>query len=154
MKMCHSPTSVVCLITQYGFTKVRRGPDVDMYLHPFFRRDQPEMLSLLRKCTSASAQKRSTSLSISELSPTDSVGAHSRAVSPSPPASPKRMEDIAIVNGTVDKSVLFDRPKVELPNSCLHLGSWEGAGRLDILTLALASLAERDFESNKQFQQV
>lgn len=154
VKMCHSPTSVVCLLVQYGFTKVRRGPDVDMYVHPFFRRNQPETLSLLRKCTSSSRRKRSPSLSISELSSTNSVGAHSRAVSPSPPGSPKRLENISIVHGTVDKSVLFDRPKVEVPKSCRPFEGWEGAGRLDILTMALTSLAERDYESNKQLQQV
>lgn len=152
--MCHSLSSVVCLLEQYGFTKVRRGPDVDMYVHPSFRRDQPETLSLLRKCTSASGRKRSPSSSISEFSSTNSVVAHSRAVSPSPPGSPKRPENISIVHGTIGKSVLFDRPKVELPISCLPLESWEGAGRLDILTMALASLAERDYESNRQLQQV
>lgn len=45
---------------QYGFTKVRRGPDTDMYAHPSFIRGLPERLSQLRKCT-PSAGKRNYS---------------------------------------------------------------------------------------------
>jgi hypothetical protein len=40
---------------QYGFTKVRRGVDTDMYAHPGFCRDAPEGLLKLRKITSTSA---------------------------------------------------------------------------------------------------
>lgn len=39
----------------YGFTKLRRGPDADMYAHPSFLRGCPEMLSELKKCKSATA---------------------------------------------------------------------------------------------------
>jgi len=44
----------------YGFFKVRRGPDIDMYAHPGFMRGYPEYLSQLRKsrCT---AQRKSSS---------------------------------------------------------------------------------------------
>jgi hypothetical protein len=41
-------------IQQYGFTKVRRGVDTDMYAHPGFCRDAPEGLLKLRKITSTS----------------------------------------------------------------------------------------------------
>mmetsp|Transcript_83053 Transcript_83053/g.240329 ORF Transcript_83053/g.240329 Transcript_83053/m.240329 type:complete len:225 (-) Transcript_83053:111-785(-) len=47
----------------YGFTKVRKGPDTDMYAHPSFVRRQPELLSELRKSTSASRRRASRSLS-------------------------------------------------------------------------------------------
>jgi hypothetical protein len=42
----------LCLLTpsQYGFSKVRRGPDTDMYAHPSFIRGKPELLYHLRKC--------------------------------------------------------------------------------------------------------
>ena len=40
--------SSIC--TQYGFSKVRKGPDVDMYAHPSFIQDRPELLSQLKKC--------------------------------------------------------------------------------------------------------
>lgn len=35
----------------YGFTKVRRGADTDMYAHPSFIRDHPDLLVELRKIT-------------------------------------------------------------------------------------------------------
>jgi hypothetical protein len=133
---------------QYGFAKVRRGPDMDMYAHPSFCRDQPETLSFLRKCSATAERKRSPCSSISELSSTKNVKAHSRPVSPSPPGSPKRPEYTSIVQNAVDQSTIFDTPKVDT------LNGWKGAGRLDILTMALASLSERDFESNRQLQQV
>lgn len=37
----------------YGFSKVRRGPDTDMYAHPSFVRGCPEVLSELRKCSNS-----------------------------------------------------------------------------------------------------
>lgn len=42
----------------YGFSKVRRGPDTDMYAHPSFLRGQPDLLSELKKCKSAADRKR------------------------------------------------------------------------------------------------
>uniref|UniRef100_A0A7S2VDW0 HSF-type DNA-binding domain-containing protein n=1 Tax=Entomoneis paludosa TaxID=265537 RepID=A0A7S2VDW0_9STRA len=38
----------------YGFAKVRRGPETDMYAHPSFLRNEPEGLLNLRKVTAAS----------------------------------------------------------------------------------------------------
>ena len=38
---------------QYGFAKVRRGADTDMYAHPSFVKDHPESLVQLRKTTPA-----------------------------------------------------------------------------------------------------
>lgn len=135
---------------QYGFTKVRRGPDMDMYAHPFFCKDQPETLSLLRKCSSAAERKRIPWYSISELSSTNSFEAHSRAVSPSPPGSPKQPGHTSVVQNTVGKSTLVGRPKPKVDS----IINRKGAGRLDILTMALASLAEKDFESNRQLYEV
>mmetsp|Transcript_15118 Transcript_15118/g.17609 ORF Transcript_15118/g.17609 Transcript_15118/m.17609 type:complete len:296 (-) Transcript_15118:265-1152(-) len=34
----------------YGFSKVRRGPDSDMYAHPSFLKGRPDLLSQLKKC--------------------------------------------------------------------------------------------------------
>jgi hypothetical protein len=42
----------------YGFSKVRRGPDADMYAHPGFIRGCQDNLSQLRKCKSAADRKR------------------------------------------------------------------------------------------------
>lgn len=68
---------------QYGFTKVRRGPDTDMYAHPSFARKHPELLSQLRKCTSA-ARRRLLKVS-SEDSDSGNDSPQLRSVSPSPP---------------------------------------------------------------------
>jgi hypothetical protein len=38
---------------QYGFSKIRRGPDVDMYAHPSFVRNTPGTLLQLRKTTTS-----------------------------------------------------------------------------------------------------
>ena len=44
----------------YGFTKIRRGPDVDMYAHPAFLRDTPETLLQLRKINTGARKHRPT----------------------------------------------------------------------------------------------
>mmetsp|Transcript_23289 Transcript_23289/g.67189 ORF Transcript_23289/g.67189 Transcript_23289/m.67189 type:complete len:258 (+) Transcript_23289:940-1713(+) len=43
---------------RYGFSKVRRGPDIDMYAHPSFQRGKPENLFQLRKLTTAADRQR------------------------------------------------------------------------------------------------
>jgi len=52
----------------YGFTKVRRGPDADMYAHPAFIRGYPQNLSQLRKNASSTYTGRKTT-SNSSISP-------------------------------------------------------------------------------------
>jgi len=42
----------------YGFSKVRRGPDTDMYAHPAFLRGRPELLSQLKKGTHSADKTR------------------------------------------------------------------------------------------------
>jgi len=44
----------------YGFCKVRKGPDTDMYAHPSFLRGHPEKLILLRKLTTTADRRRAT----------------------------------------------------------------------------------------------
>eukprot|EP00557_Chaetoceros_sp_GSL56_P001300 CAMPEP_0176492992 /NCGR_PEP_ID=MMETSP0200_2-20121128/9314_1 /TAXON_ID=947934 /ORGANISM="Chaetoceros sp., Strain GSL56" /LENGTH=273 /DNA_ID=CAMNT_0017890631 /DNA_START=71 /DNA_END=892 /DNA_ORIENTATION=+ len=82
----------------YGFSKLRRGPDADMYAHPSFLRGRPEMLSQLKKCKTAvektkyqegdeSRKKRSLpgliSSSKEPIQPVPLVQGLTRAVSPS-----------------------------------------------------------------------
>ena len=43
---------------RYGFSKVRRGPDIDMYAHPSFLRGKSENLVQLRKLTTAAERQR------------------------------------------------------------------------------------------------
>lgn len=93
---------------QYGFSKVRRGPETDMYAHPSFLRDQPERLSELRKLSSASVRRRrhqpaaagaaaapaaaAVNVVPPEGSETRNLAAlAARSVSPSPPNSPARI---------------------------------------------------------------
>eukprot|EP00569_Conticribra_weissflogii_P008226 CAMPEP_0171366710 /NCGR_PEP_ID=MMETSP0879-20121228/5574_1 /TAXON_ID=67004 /ORGANISM="Thalassiosira weissflogii, Strain CCMP1336" /LENGTH=286 /DNA_ID=CAMNT_0011874567 /DNA_START=60 /DNA_END=920 /DNA_ORIENTATION=+ len=65
----------------YGFTKVRKGPDVDMYFHPKFVRGDVDGLSKLRKRTSAVSDKK-----INEAS-TLCVRKHDKKFSPLVPPS-------------------------------------------------------------------
>ena len=48
---------------QYGFAKVRRGPDTDMYAHPSFIRGHQEAVAQLRKGGGSSSSSRSRSRS-------------------------------------------------------------------------------------------
>lgn len=76
---------------QYGFAKVRRGPDADMYSHPSFLRGHPEMLMQLRKCNTVAVRRRQSNGSDSsegQTTPpvsTSGLGHTARTVSPSPP---------------------------------------------------------------------
>lgn len=45
---------------QYGFSKVRKGPDTDFYAHPSFLKGRPELLSLLKKCKHGSTSDKKT----------------------------------------------------------------------------------------------
>jgi hypothetical protein len=133
-------------LLQYGFTKVRRGPETDMYAHPRFLRDRPMSLLDLRKTSSTSNAR-----SISDASST--VGATiwmTRAVSPSfsgstPPSptckSPTR-------NSPDDATRRFsDCPKFSLAPRQLALthslspssASCSDRGKLDLLTFAMES---------------
>jgi len=47
----------------YGFFKVRRGPDTDMYAHPAFVRYRPDLLSQLRKYNPSAKKKDAAGLS-------------------------------------------------------------------------------------------
>jgi hypothetical protein len=66
----------------YGFAKVRRGPETDMYAHPSFVRDQADSLSELRKLTSTSSRRR-TSIVAKPITAKVQVSV-TRSVSPSP----------------------------------------------------------------------
>ena len=46
---------------QYGFTKIRKGPDVDMYCNPGFIRGDEDGLAQLRKRTKTPARKNQVS---------------------------------------------------------------------------------------------
>lgn len=57
--LCNYPLSPAHQNThRYGFSKVRRGPDIDMYAHPSFLRGKSENLVQLRKLTTAAERQR------------------------------------------------------------------------------------------------
>lgn len=66
----------------YGFSKIRRGPDTDMYAHPAFLRGKPELLSQLSK------NKHSTRISKAKKLEKETVSRHVKlnvtSVSPCP----------------------------------------------------------------------
>lgn len=149
----------------YGFCKVRRGPDTDMYAHPAFVRGQPETLSQLRKCNSSVARKRLAHTSKSEhitASPDGSVTNSNslgitRTVSPSPSAmadnggyhhvhiEPMPSRLMGITRPSIYTPMLMQtlqRQPTTAPTPVSPGRS--GSGRLDLLALALTSMAERD----------
>jgi len=77
----------------YGFAKVRRGPETDMYAHPAFVRDQADSLSELRKLSSTSSSRRAREVPAVQVIREPTVTARmpvattvqvTRSVSPSP----------------------------------------------------------------------
>lgn len=75
---------------QYGFAKVRRGPETDMYANPAFLRHEPESLVQLRKVTTTD-RKRWESVTVltpdttRSVSPTSAASKHTS----SPPMMPQ-----------------------------------------------------------------
>lgn len=137
---------------QYGFTKVRRGPETDMYTHESFTRDHPELLLHLRKTTSACQQQRLAAPKNSKLS---LLHLDSRAVSPSPSGSVASHETapdqkITTYTETLQSQqipqwahVLHKVSPVEQENACVNYrpghADW---GKLDLLAFALAQASE------------
>ena len=118
---------------QYGFTKIRRGPDVDMYAHPSFVRDTPETLLQLRKITSGGARKQRPTTEVS-------VKYNSRTVSPLSPSHHSQAEPASPVS---------NMPKIIVPRVA-HWGSTTAytsatpilpratdRGKLDLLAMAM-----------------
>jgi hypothetical protein len=150
-------------IRQYGFSKVRKGPDTDMYAHSSFVRNRPELLCHLRKCTSASRSKVSFSSyggngcsSCDESDSGNSTGSHEEnactagtAMESSSPVVPPR----TLVHGLGSKynlnqsqswlSILPGQPSLSPKVQCLPsrhfsmMGNPGGTGRLDLLALAV-----------------
>lgn len=143
----------------YGFTKVRRGPDTDMYAHQSFIRGKPELLLNLRKCSSASRRKMSTSSSGSEsYDSSSSTGSRNREttcenqsqilsprttiVDPFLQSSNASSKLMSYEENTNQTWLTFHHqplmPKsMSLPKAALDVRQSSGAGRLDLLALAV-----------------
>ncbi|GKY99988.1 hypothetical protein MPSEU_000952300 [Mayamaea pseudoterrestris] len=125
----------------YGFTKVRRGPDLDMYAHPSFVRDSPDSLVHLRKL--GGARKNSQLTILRPVSPTTSAGSSVGSGSlghPSPPASP-------VVQHLQAKSPCYSRPTLPAMASIPRKisGADDQRGCLDLLALAMEYADEHAF---------
>mmetsp|Transcript_12231 Transcript_12231/g.17401 ORF Transcript_12231/g.17401 Transcript_12231/m.17401 type:complete len:248 (-) Transcript_12231:149-892(-) len=149
----------------YGFSKVRRGPDADMYAHSSFLRGRPEMLMQLRKCNTVAVRRGLSDKSASEILSVKSSSSgqtpSARPVSPSPP----RMESAAfsrndhaieqmtanVVGSNCDGARIVSqslgystypsagayKPPVQIPN--MHSVAPSGVNRLALLATVLAA---------------
>ena len=144
-------------LLQYGFTKVRRGPDTDMYAHQSFIRGKPELLLNLRKCSSASRRKMSASSNASHSSDSSSSSGRSTqdtACEKQPQIlSPRTIVDPYLqVSHVQSKLMSYEpstnqtwltfrqqplMPKTHLPKAPVNIRQANGAGRLDLLALAV-----------------
>jgi hypothetical protein len=138
---------MLCLIflLQYGFTKVRRGPETDMYAHEAFIRDHPDLLIDLRKATAAALQNLPTKQLKRSNHP------DSRAVSPSPSSSvdfsdassvqktksstPQKIPQWAHVHSVPPTATAEGEPRASNLSSRGGTSEW---GKLDLLAFALA----------------
>lgn len=133
----------------YGFSKVRRGPETDMYAHPSFVRNQPETLSHLRKSTPASSRRRSREPSSDGSDFQVESRQISRAVSPSPPRFIEiqqieiQQPTLVHINTDIPKSSVwqhgpsFDSTEQKKILQTPSFGSKNDRGRLDLLAYAL-----------------
>lgn len=142
----------------YGFTKVRRGPDTDMYAHQSFIRGKPELLLNLRKCSTASRRKMSASSNGSESCDSSSSSSMRNRETirekESPIISPRTIVDPFLqTSNSSSKLMSYEQntnqtwltfhhqllmPKSTcLPKTSLDTRQSNGAGRLDLLALAV-----------------
>ncbi|MGK3737248.1 MAG: hypothetical protein ACI8RD_001208 [Bacillariaceae sp.] len=136
---------------------MRRGPDTDMYAHQSFTRGNPELLLHIRKSSAASRRKMSTASIISDDS-SDSSGssstrnrdANSETESSSPIISPRTIVDPFLSRTDTSSTLLSyehntnqtwltfrNQPLISNMSTCLPKTSGGGAGRLDLLALAV-----------------
>ena len=142
-------------LLQYGFTKVRRGPDTDMYAHQSFIRGKPELLLNLRKCSSASRRKMSASSNASDSSDSSSSSGRTTACEKQPQIlSPRTIVDPYLQTSHVQTKLMSYEPSTNqtwltfhqqplmpkttrLPKAPINIRQSNGAGRLDLLALAV-----------------
>ena len=128
---------MVISVLQYGFTKVRRGPDLDMYAHPAFVKGSPDALLYLRKLGGGGGSRKQNSLSLRPISPSTSAGSSSAGSSPrgGPPASP------VIRHFQAATTMMHPRPPLPLLMAAAIprkiSGADEQRGCLDLLALAM-----------------
>merc|ERR1711862_642939 len=114
----------------YGFFKVRRGPDIDMYAHPSFIRGCPEALSHLRKNRCTTSRKTSEKLCSSNFTSTFST-------IPDSVSSEIPISTAQVINDRSNNSLnLHNLNWRSPPNNYLN------GGKLNLLAIALLSMAD------------
>lgn len=157
---------VFIIFEQYGFCKVRRGPDTDMYAHPAFARGQPETLSQLRKCNSSGTKEslaptaatefgtvHRTPNSPSSVTPSDGFGSPRdiplvapRMTSngyPQIAPHPTSRLNLVMTPILVHTHWHISPHEIKAAPTPVSPGGYD-SGRLDLLALALTSMVERD----------
>jgi hypothetical protein len=140
--LSHTFDALFSFIHQYGFTKVRRGPETDMYAHESFICDHPELLLDLRKTSAAPCQRLLTK----QIKHSNRPG--SRAVSPSPSNSVNSQEAASPIPKTTTLATAQQMPQwahvhtvppaVQVEPRLRARSGTAGWGKLDLLAFALA----------------
>ncbi|CAJ1943062.1 unnamed protein product [Cylindrotheca closterium] len=133
----------------YGFAKVRRGPDTDMYAHPCFARGYPESLAQLRKSATSSRRRLSQQPSTDESDGSSCDGSLVRSITPSPtrnviqPVPQSRIQEVTSQTRYLNSAWLtlcapsLPTQSAHTPISFLPPRKTDGSGRLDLLALAI-----------------
>lgn len=151
LDMSHSSQldSPSATVTQYGFSKLRRGPGTDMYGHPAFVRGQKERLSELRKLNG----KPTVGAGRCETNPQLHSKVHIVPPSPPPQASSRtndvvspldsnnyRINSLPTFTSSFNDSVRALPPMLPRDTTSKNFAPFpclSSRGRLDLLTLAL-----------------
>ena len=129
-----TPTPLYSRHSQYGFSKVRRGPDTDMYAHPSFVRGKPELLTHLRKCTPA---RKKTARSRGDESDASSSSDSYDSPQSAMPVTPHTItEPLDLTKPVATTWAKFQSPL--LPKTTCQP---QTIGRLDLLALAVEHAA-------------
>jgi len=126
----------------YGFFKVRRGPDTDMYANPSFIRGRPESLSHLKKNSCATDRKGLTLDICGHLSSTEKFSKDASIVKQEI-HSDSSLDVNSLrchVNNAVEYTPGPHNSKLDRVTSS-NCNATNG-GRLALLTIALSSLAD------------
>jgi len=137
----------------YGFAKVRRGPDTDMYAHPCFVRGRPESLSQLRKSTTSSRRRLSRPPSTDESDASSSDGSLVRPMTLSPTRNFNTCDQHVLHQSRIQEvtprtrylnptwltlcTPLLPPQKASQPVPFIPTPKKDGFGRLDLLALAI-----------------
>mmetsp|Transcript_19334 Transcript_19334/g.44054 ORF Transcript_19334/g.44054 Transcript_19334/m.44054 type:complete len:239 (-) Transcript_19334:173-889(-) len=137
----------------YGFSKVRRGPDADMYAHPSFIRGSPSNLSELRKENTRGLKKlpqtQSSSKRTASTTSRDMLSINTQAIPPVDTFFLSKNQNIEESFSSAAPSLEDSTPSSNIRNSTTSKTSSEkevqyqpGDGKLSILAYALSSLME------------